>query len=150
MESNFCKIGNIKSSYILNMIFDLIRKDIKVSLIYYNKTFQSRSGTTIEDIKEITGKYKIVEKKGERKEYLIKDNSLIFEGEYLNGKRNGKGNEYFFKNNAQFKFKGKYLNGYIIEGKAYDVFNNLVLEIKKDGKGKDFFNNGKLQFKGEY
>ena len=150
MESNFCKIGYIKSSYILNMIFDLIRKDIKISLIYYNKTLQSRSGTTIEDIKEITWKSKIAEKNGEGKEYLIKDNSLIFEGEYLNGKRNGKGNEYFFKNNTQFKFKGKYLNGYIIEGMAFDIENNLILEIKKDGKGKEYFNNRLLQFKGEY
>ena len=34
---------------------------------------------------------------------------LIYEGEYLNGKRNGKGKEYY--NNNQLKFEGEYLNG---------------------------------------
>ena len=34
---------------------------------------------------------------------------LIFEGEYLNGKRNGKGKEYNF--NDQLIFEVEYLNG---------------------------------------
>ena len=34
---------------------------------------------------------------------------LKFEGEYLNGKKNGKGKEYDY--NGNLKFKGKYLNG---------------------------------------
>ena len=32
-----------------------------------------------------------------------------FEGEYLNGKKNGKGKEYYF--NGKLKFQGEYLNG---------------------------------------
>ena len=42
---------------------------------------------------------------------------LVYEGEYLNGERNGKGKEFY--ENGKLKFEGKYLNG------------------KKNGKGKD-------------
>ena len=34
---------------------------------------------------------------------------LIFEGEYLNGLKNGKGKEYDW--NGKIKFEGEYLNG---------------------------------------
>ena len=34
---------------------------------------------------------------------------LIFEGEYLNGERNGKGKEYYY--NGNLEFEGEYLNG---------------------------------------
>ena len=51
------------------------------------------------------------------KEYNNYNNNLIFEGEYLNGKRwNGKGKE-FHKN--KLIFEGEYLNG------------------KRNGKGKE-------------
>ena len=42
------------------------------------------------------------------KEYYYDDN-LKYEGEYLNGKRNGKGKEYY--KNGKLKFEGEYLNG---------------------------------------
>ena len=35
--------------------------------------------------------------------------NVIYEGEYLNGKRNGKGKEYYL--NGKLKFEGEYLNG---------------------------------------
>ena len=44
---------------------------------------------------------------GKGKEY--RKDILYFEGEYLNGKINGKGKEYYSKN--QLKFEGEYLNG---------------------------------------
>ena len=53
----------------------------------------------------------------------------IFEGEYLNGNRNGKGKEYY--NNGILGFEGEYLKG------------------KRNGKGKDYYENGKLKFEGE-
>ena len=34
---------------------------------------------------------------------------MIYEGEYLNGKRNGKGKEY--DSDGELKFEGEYLNG---------------------------------------
>jgi len=35
-------------------------------------------------------------------------NMIRFEGEYLNGKKNGKGKEYW---NGELEFEGEYLNG---------------------------------------
>ena len=44
---------------------------------------------------------------GKVKEY--NDDRLIFEGEYVNGKRNGKGKEYDY--DGKLIFDGEYLNG---------------------------------------
>ena len=43
---------------------------------------------------------------------------LRFEGEYLNGKKHGKGKEYGYKGNLEFE--GEYLNGYEIIGTRYN------------------------------
>ena len=56
---------------------------------------------------------------------------LIFEGEYINGEKNGKGKEYenFDKYiHCQMKFEGEYLNGIKIKGKEYDDNNHLLFE----------------------
>ena len=60
-------------------------------------------------------------------------NKIEFEGEYLNGERNGKGKEYY-ENKRQLKFEGEYLNNKRWNGKGYDTNNNIVYELK-DGKG---------------
>ena len=49
------------------------------------------------------------EVKGLIKEYDWGKSPLIFEGEYLNGKRNGKGKEYDWY--GRLRFEGEYLNG---------------------------------------
>ena len=55
----------------------------------------------------------------------------MFDGEYLNGLRNGKGKEYY--GNGKLKFEGEYLNG------------------KRNGKGKGYdYWNSILRFEGEY
>ena len=83
-----------------------------------------------DDILIFEGEYLNEKRNGKGKEYDYKNfkNYLIFEGEYLNGKRNGKGKEYYF---GELIFEGEYLNG------------------KRNGKGKDFFIN-KILFEGEY
>ena len=64
--------------------------------------------------------------------YRALDEVKFFEGEYINGQRNGKGKIYFtFKNNPYLKFEGEFLNG------------------KKHGKGKDYFLN-EVIVEGEY
>ena len=55
---------------------------------------------------------------------------LIFEGEYIDGKKNGKGKEYYYHD--KLKFEGEYING------------------ERNVKGKEYFNNGHLKFEGEY
>ena len=50
---------------------------------------------------------------------------LISEGEYLNGKRNGKGKEYY--DNGDLKFEGEYLNGVQINGMEMDMIIKIIL-----------------------
>ena len=52
--------------------------------------------------------YQLKNGKGFIKEFNY-DGNIIFEGEYLNGKRNGKGKEYSLF--ETLKFDGEYLNG---------------------------------------
>ena len=60
---------------------------------------------------------------GKGKEYDWNGN-LIFEGEYLNGKRNGKGKEYYF--DGELEFEGEYLYGKEWDGKGYNLNNNNI------------------------
>ena len=60
------------------------------------------------------------------------DNILEYEGEYLNGKRNGRGKEYYAYRNALFE--GEYLNNLRWNGKGYDINGNITYELK-EGKG---------------
>ena len=53
--------------------------------------------------------YELLKGTGKVKEYSLIKGNLIFEGEYLNGKRNGKGKEYDWDGNLLFE--GGYLNG---------------------------------------
>ena len=57
---------------------------------------------------------------------------MIFEGEYLNGKRNGNGKEY--DDYGNIVFEGEYLNGKKWNGKGYNSENNIVYELS-NGKG---------------
>ena len=64
------------------------------------------------------------------KEYNL-CNNLIFEGYYSNGKRKGKGKEYYYYN-GKLIFEGEYSNW------------------KRSGKGKKYDQLGRLKFEGEY
>ena len=55
---------------------------------------------------------------------------LIYKGEYLNEKRNGKGKK--FRQN-ELEFEGEFLNGQEWNGKKYDENGNIEYELK-DGK----------------
>ena len=95
---------------------------------------------------------------------------LIFEGEYLNGEKNGKGKEYYkgelffegeylyderirgkeyFKNFLEFE--GEYLYNKKFDGKGYDKYGNVMYELKKGCGGVIEFNEErKVIFIGEY
>ena len=63
---------------------------------------------------------------------------MILEGEYANGKINGKVKEY--NDDGSLKFEDDYLNGKRWNGKAKDIGNNFLFEGEYvNGKG-----NGKL------
>ena len=94
-KQTFGKISEIKSIYILKRIFSSISKIKKLDIIFYNKKIQSKLDINIEDYKPLTNIEKRGEKNGKGKEYLINTDILIYEGEYKNWKRNGKGIEYY-------------------------------------------------------
>ena len=73
---------------------------------------------------------------------------LSFEGEYLNGKRNGKGKEY---DDAKLIFEGEYLNNIRWKGNIYDHSGNIIFKLNNENnivKEYDYF--GILSFEGEY
>ena len=71
--------------------------------------------------------YEIKDGKGYLKDYNY--NEIIFEGEYMNGLKNGNGKEY--NTNGNIIFEGKYLNGKKWTGKGYDINNNIIYELVK-------------------
>ena len=131
----------VKSNYIFQYILSFLSEYKKLSLINYNKQYHHKLNLDIEYYKEVSRKYKIAEKNGEGKEYKLYSNKKIFEGEYLNRKRNGKGKEYYEK--GELKFEGEYLNGKRWKGKGYDIHGNVILEME-NGKGKEYYFDGKL------
>ena len=101
----------------------------------------------------ITNKKINQEKLEKMKEYDYWNGKLVFEGEYLNGKRNGKGKEY--------NYRGKLIyDGYYLDGKRngkckeYDYWNEILIfegeyvNGEKNGVVKEYDNNGNLIFEG--
>ena len=174
-------LNNIKSKYILKLILSFAEEKTKFKIIKYNKQLQNKLDMTIVTYRTLSGKYIVYEdnnigkKKG--KEYDINDN-ILYEGEFLNGERNGKGKEYNYsfcfnktlvifegeylhgKRNDKGKeisyfnkilFKGEFLNGCKWNGKIYDIENNNIYEIKNGcGYFKEFDCNHVLRKEGEY
>ena len=95
------------------------------------------------------GEYSNGKRNGKGKEYYLLNDNLLYEGEFLNGERNGKGKEYNLDD--KLEFEGKYLKRKKWEGKGYDIFNNIAY-ILKTGKVlvKIYHLNGKLKFESEY
>ena len=76
------------------------------------------------------GEYLNGERNGKGKEY--KYGKLIFEGEYLNGLRNGKVKEYYINiinKKLTLLFEGEYKNGKKWNGKGYDENGNIIYNI---------------------
>ena len=142
----------MNSKYIQRDVFLYLNEKQKLYMIIYNKKLQKICNVDIEDYKRVSGKYKIGEKNGIGKIYNLKTNELIFEGEFLNGKKKGKGKEYY---DGELIFEGEFLNGKR-DGKGkeyYDgelIFEGEYLNGKRNGKGKEYYNNNELKFEGQY
>ena len=98
----------IKSNYLLKAILIHLDDKMKLNLIKYNKKIQTIADLNLIDFRRISGRY-IKEEFGTIKEYNSYNDSLIFEGNFSNGKRNGKGKEY--NEDGKLIFEGEYLNG---------------------------------------
>ena len=127
-------LNNCKSQYIVRIIFSYIYELKKLEIVKYNKRVQKKLDINILNYRQFSGSYIIYESKNKGEEYEVGKNLLIYEGEFLKGKRNGKGIEYEYltKSELFYKFEGEYLNG------------------KRKGQGKLFDNNGILVTEGEY
>ena len=107
----------IKNYYNFNLIFDgEYKNDEKYKGKFY-KNNESEFEGEFKNGEKWTGKrydkdgnivYQLINGYGNIKEFDV-DGDLIFEREYSNGKRNGKGKEYDFFGNM--KYEGEYLNG---------------------------------------
>ena len=148
-------LKNIKSTYFSKLILSFINEKQKLLLIKYNKSIQKAININLTNFKLISGKYISYESNGKIKEYYLCDNNLAYEGEYSNGKRNGKGKEYNW--NGKLMFDGEYKNGKRNgKGKEYSgglgilIFEGDFLNGKRNGKGKEYNGIDKLIFDGEY
>ena len=76
-----------------------------------------------------------------RKNGILKaysDGKLIFEGEYSNGEKNGKGKRYNYQ--GEIIFEGEFLNGKKWNGKGKEYIKNKQLLYEYvDGKRKKFY-----------
>ena len=135
----------MKSTYFIIKLFLNVDDKKKLKLIKYNKKIQRILDININNYKLFKRKYVVYDKNGIAKEYGIYDDNLIFEGEYLNGERNGKGKEY--NNYGELIFEGEFKRGKRWNG--YILYNNDKLE---DGKGyiKESINYNNSIFEGEY
>ena len=118
-------INKIKSPYSLEIIFSYINENKKLNILMYNKKLLSKLQLNIQSYKNFNG-IKIINKY-RRKEYS--NGQLIYDGEYKNNERNGKGKEY---SNGQLIYDGEYKNN------------------ERNGKGKEYNNEGDLYFEGQY
>ena len=146
------KLRNVKSNYIFKLIFSFLEEKEKLNILKYNKLYQKQCSKTIDDYKNISGRYKKDGINGLGSEYLLNKKILIFKGEYLNGKRSGYGREF---ENHKMIFEGNYLNGKRNgQGKEYIdrelIFEGNYLNGKRNGKGKKYYNDGVLKFEGIY
>ena len=132
-------LKKIKSIVVVKKLFFHIFDRIKLNLVKYNKKLQNYLNISLINYriynKIIFGKDIIYESNTKGKIYDAYTDRLIYEGELLKGKRNGKGKGKEYGYDAlkpEFIFEGEYLNG------------------EKNGKGKEYDYNGKLIFDGEY
>ena len=166
-------LNSILSEYFIRNMFFYIYNKRQLKLVRYNKKLQQILHVNLDHFKIYSDKYILYKGVGLWKEYTSSDDRLIYEGEYLDGQRNGFGKEYDKK--GKIIFEGEYINGkrwdgtfktyydngnilfdceYVkgkINGVGYDINKNIVNFIS-DGKMtmKEYDEVGELIYEGEY
>ena len=142
----------IKSKFIIGKIFSILNQTQKLYIIKYSKKYQNLLDINIEDYINYSGKYIIGGKNWYGKVLRLDNNQTVFEGEYINKKKNGIGLEYF---GGKIIFRGNYKNNKR-NGKGIEYtennkisFEGFFMNGKRNGKGKEY-ENGHLKFEGEY
>ena len=86
-------LKEIISKFFVNNLFLYLHYKTKLKLLKYNKSLQKAQNIDILHYKNFSNKF--IEYKGDGKLLEINgDGKIIFEEEYSNNKRNGKGKEY--------------------------------------------------------
>ena len=139
-------LDNIKSKYIIQIVFSYLNEEIKLKLMQYNKNLQNKIDIQLRNYKFFSGKYIIYEKDRLGKEYDAYKDKLLFERELLDKKRK-KGKEYF---SDYLIYEGEYKNGNKWNGKGFNGYNKVVYElINGNGHVKEY-KFGRLGSEGEY
>ena len=88
-------LKNLISIYFNKLLFSYVQEKIKLKILKYNKSLQNAINISLPNYKLFKKKFIIYETKERTKgkEYNLYG-TLLYEGEYLNGERNGKGKEY--------------------------------------------------------
>ena len=149
-------LKKIRSNFILKKIFDYMDTKRKLQSIFYYKKIQKKLGLNLIDFRRQSGRY-LEKEDDEIIEYNCYNHQKLFEGHYSNGKRNGKGKEY--DEDGSLIFEGEYLDGkkWKGHGKQYDEdTEKLIFEYEYfngiiTGEGKEYDRiNGDLLFSGNY
>ena len=102
-QYKYAHIQKIRSKNILKDVLEFLSNFQKLDLFKYNQSIQNRLSLDLEDYKNESQKERIIEKDNFGKEYVLGSKIKIFEGQFLNGKKHGKGKEYY--NNGNLKFE---------------------------------------------
>jgi len=121
-------LKNIKSEFFIKIIFMHLNNYRLLKTIKYDKFLQNKLNIGLYNYKLFKGRFIEYDSKGRGKDYFYLG-AVKYEGEYLNGERNGKGKEY---SGGNIIFEGEYLNG-----------------KRWNGKGEEYYS-GKFSFNGEY
>ena len=136
---------SVKSKYIQILTFSFLDRKNILDLVKYNLKLQELLEININTYKKISQSIKIGKGDGYCRIYDLYTMALKFEGEYKNGKKNGKGKEFY-------KSHDIYENEYSLGEKSGSklIYEGEFLNGKRNGKGKEYNDNGKLIFEGEY
>ena len=88
-------LEKIKATYFYARLFCHINDKIKLSILKHNKNLQKIMDLNLINYRIFSGKYIIYERKEKKgKIFDAYNDTLLFEGEFFKGKKNGKGKEY--------------------------------------------------------
>ena len=122
-------IFDVKSKYIINIIFSFLDENLKLYLIKYNNNLKNILGIDLGYFKNFSGRIIVQEKNGRGKEYSLNSKVLLFEGNYVNGRKHGLGKEYYITN--KIKFFGEFKNGENIRIiKELEKERNIIIMVK--------------------
>ena len=81
----------IKSAFFYKVIFSCLDEKTKLKFAKYNKNLQNIIGINLNNYKFFNRRHIEYETKQKGKEYYSYEDTLLYDGEYLNVEKNGKG-----------------------------------------------------------